>query len=251
MDGPIERFKQFILGNRILIALTVIAISSIAVLFATLTGENGSNSGDTSTQTARINTDAQKMDDLNLPKAELEKIKTSVQQLIRKNNSSDVDLGGAIVRSKSVKTKTFDGFNLAYINFIIDLPNQKQSYQVSHEWSEDEKNQYLTKEFSAQSYCLRDDKKIKYKDFNCRDYSKQDPKYTIAKNYARFDLRDDAEIIFSQDDPTALTVASFSYSEEKEQQLINYAEEWIESLGFSADGFSITAAMAGGGAPDV
>ena len=250
MKETTQRIVQLVSANKIITILAVIAIFSIVLLFAGFTNGNRDNSDDISAQIKQINAGAQRLKDIGLPKSELEKIKGSIQKIGRKNGLSDINFGDVIVRSNFVKTKQFNDFGLAYINFIVDLPEQKQSYQISHEWSNWEQNSYLSGDFSAQSFCIRDKEKIKYKEFDCKDSFANDPKYAIVKNYARFDIRDDTEITFSQDDPTKITVTTHSYSEEEKNRLIHYAEKWIKSLGFSTDGFSIDAREAGGGAPE-
>ena len=249
MQNIIQQAKTFILNYRILIILVGISLLSITVLIVGIGGRGDDKSDNTATQSKSVNTSAKKISELNLPESELNEIEQSIRKVARKNETKDFDMNRAIVRKNTIKIKNFEEFDLSYLSFIIDLPEHKQSFQVNHEWSSNNGNEYLSEDFKGQVYCIYDKSKIKYEEFDCKDSYSSDPKYKMVKEYARFSYDEDTnrEITSDENDSTHIIVTAFDFSEENEEELVAYTQKWVESLGFSTDGFRFTANQAGGG----
>ncbi len=99
----------------------------------------------------------------------------------------DVGRTDSVIREGSLVNTYFEEADAHYVNFIVNLPELKQSYQVYRVWSDDVMNPYVSPNDSTGVICLKSDQLI-YGEFNCEDtYSNMRNlligRFLYAKNY--------------------------------------------------------------------
>lgn len=100
-----------------------------------------------------------------------EKRKEDIEYYIYKavasvKGESEIQNTGVLIRENSLINTYYKDFDIHYINFIADVPEAEQSYQVLLEWSEDPENKYISPSYSAVVLCL-DKSQLIYGDFDC------------------------------------------------------------------------------------
>ena len=175
-------------------------------------------------------------------------IEYSVYQAISINSpGSNIDKTGVDIREGSLINKYYEKANIHYANFIADVPNAKQSYQVAYIWSEDELNRYVSPDAAIAVTCLPQDQLI-YGDFDCnhnRDYMKQDMitmilKALSGKPKADSDVILDVESTSSSDYKIKISYALCDSmcickltTEDGKQQALEEYDEFISGLGYN------------------
>ena len=105
----------------------------------------------------------------NLTEEEMGNINYHLYNAITASGAKD-DLGKTkMTIREDTLIKSYDEENdVHYVNFIVDLPDLKQSYQAYHVWSDDVMNPYVSPNDSTGVICLKSDQLI-YGEFNCED----------------------------------------------------------------------------------
>ena len=103
----------------------------------------------------------------NLPERGQESIEYYIYKAVADNGANgNIQKNGVEIREGSLVNNYYENTNVHYVNFIADIPDVKQSYQIYYMWSDDELNQYISPNDSAGVICLNKEQLI-YGDFNC------------------------------------------------------------------------------------
>ena len=239
-----NKLLQFIF-NHPLLALFFFFQAILLILFTVTiirTSTNNNSTGNLVTNEGVYNQDAipqVKIPDLKtlyLPDDGITNIQRALASTMAQNNESyEKEIKNTLIREKH--TKNFSYYNIKYINFILDLPDYKQSYQIRFEWSDDENNSNLTPNDSIIIACIRDKEKIKYKDFNCKDNLSYDPKYSDIGHYIGFtNFYDEITAYGSNEDIKKIDV-NMTATDKTDEQAKKKIDSWIKSMGYTPDGF--------------
>ena len=167
-------------------------------------------------------------------------IKNAIIKTVAENDTIlDTDNLDISIRANSIKSRTYSdelGKEFYYVNFIVDLPNDKKSYQIVHEWGESDVAE--NSPYSAMVFCIRDKNKIVYKNFECKDNYKKNPKYEIIAHYLPYEDFNNYDFSISQ---TSNKKIYIQLPGDQEQAAIKEIKQWIETMGFSSDGFNFEA----------
>lgn len=105
-------------------------------------------------------------------KSAIDHVEYSLLQTINMNSSRTMksgDISDAAIRDNTFSQEYNKEQTLHSVNFIVDIPSLKQSYDVSYQWVEDAKKIKSVDEYGIFVRCIKDDKKKIYKDFQCKD----------------------------------------------------------------------------------
>lgn len=186
-----------------------------------------------------------------LPKDRRDSLNASLYGIVKYNMSDDrkIAIKDALIREGSVdKAKKDDEIsNVNSGSFIVDMASIKQSYLLSYDWSNDNKdNKYLG--YSAIAQCLPIDK-LAYGDFSCKNNTVDmetdtDPiieylPYSTFHHYVTANVGDDGK--------TGLDVMIYLVSKEmidgnRQPAIEQYKTEtveWIKSIGLNPDDYII------------
>lgn len=163
------------------IPLLLIAIATIIVLIV----NPGSNDNDTisNDQTNVANDDNASSDDIGVSQIEitnheqLESIPQEVQEsmsgvlfrTVLHNNPgiSIATIGDVLVREGSFSETYYEQFSIHVGNYIVDIPNLRQSYGARSEWSNDPDNAFFSG-YPRVYFCLSEDQLI-FGPFDCQN----------------------------------------------------------------------------------
>ena len=96
-----------------------------------------------------------------------EAVEYSIYQAMSNNlPGTNIKKSGVEIREGSLINQYYEKANVRYANFIADIPEVNQSYQVGYIWSDDEMNKYVSPDAAIAVTCLPQDQLI-YGDFNC------------------------------------------------------------------------------------
>ena len=170
---------------------------------------------------------------------------------IVKNNLTDVNFSNikATIREGSAHANFFETENISEINFIVDLPDLKQTYRIFHEYSSDSKNEYLDPNGSIIALCVTESSEIIYEDFACVDLYSQKTRNLIVQKYLAFYDSDYfyAEVVGSNYDK--INIGLFRREETDGKTYIEEAKAMVRSLGNSPDLFTYTIVQPEGPTP--
>lgn len=166
------------------------------------------------------------------------------------SNESNIQKSGAVIRDNTLINNYYDGLNLHYVNFIVDIPNLKQSYQIFHEWSDDNKNPYLIANNTTMVMCIADKNKVIYEDFICKDKQNSFGKYLIVDSFKLYSEMlgvdpyfDGIEVVSEEqnnsDTPyNYIKIMAISCGDDKlKENAKKIVNEYLNSLGFSLNDF--------------
>ncbi len=251
-----ENIKNILFSNPVfygpVIIISVILIILIVVSFKRDNSSETSTSGNVSntintqpyndTSVSSVRTHAKELSTLGIGKNNINAIKNAIIKLTLENDTvADPDNLNISIRGDSIKSRTYSdemGKEFYYLNLIVDLPNDKKSYQVVHEWGESDVA--TDSPYNAMVFCLRDKTKKIYKNFECKDHYKKDPKYEIIAHYLQFEEFNNFTFSVSQANNKKILV-QLPESESQEQKAYDEIKQWIENMGFTSNGFSFTA----------
>ena len=149
--------------NPVIMGLIIFQILFIFLLIISLNGIFNSNEPHLE---INVNDLSQKIEGLD--SAGADRIEYGIYQAISDNLSgNNVDKNGIYIRDGSLIKKYFESANVNYVNFIVDIPDVGQSYQVAYEWSDDESNKNISPAVSVAVMCL-DEEDLIYDTFDCR-----------------------------------------------------------------------------------
>ena len=179
-------------------------------------------------------------------------IKNVIYNMVSENSiSNSIGKIKVEVRDGSVVNNYYDQFDIHYLNFIADIPEVKQSYQVFYEWSDNELNNYISPDNSITAVCL-DEKQLVYGKFDCVD-SGEERQYEINNMLYRYNYRlPEREDIYilprnvrdENSDDTTVDIKYLECGEQCDCRAVNESEknvavnmfgEFVESLGFRLD----------------
>ena len=104
----------------------------------------------------------------NLPEFGKKDIEYGIYNAISENtDSSIIQKKGIYIREGSLINNYYEDFNMHYVNFIADIPEIGQSYQVVSRWYDSE-DVYMP-DIATGVSCL-DSVQLIYGDFECKDY---------------------------------------------------------------------------------
>ena len=176
------------------------------------------------------------LDEFNLPGNS----KTNIQRAMAETLSKNIDTfkkEGLAMAIREKKEINFSNYGVKYINFIIDIPEYKQSYQIRHEWSNDENNTNLAPNDSTIVACIKDENKIKYKNFECIDGLSYDLKYSDVGHYLPLAIIDDDLDASISDKNFKRIIVNMTATDKTNEQAKKKVDAWIKSIGYTPDGF--------------
>ncbi len=107
--------------------------------------------------------------------------------LVQKNNI-DVDFGAALafIREDSANYVSFENEKFDFYNFIVDIPDLSQSYQLFLTVSMVENNKYIDPNSMVVPLCLSNAEEKVYPNFECKDIYDQKTRNAIALKYVAY-----------------------------------------------------------------
>ena len=237
-------YVPVIITSIILIILIVVAFRGNETSTESSRNINGSNSISTEpyddTSVASVRPHAKELNTLGIGANNIKAIKNAIIKTVAENDTIlDTDNLDISIRANSIKSRTYSdelGKEFYYVNFIADLPNDKKSYQIVHEWGESDVAE--NSPYSAMVFCIRDKNKIVYKNFECKDNYKKNPKYEIIAHYLPYEDFNNYDFSISQ---TSNKKIYIQLPGDQEQAAIKEIKQWIETMGFTSDGFNFEA----------
>lgn len=189
-----------------------------------------------------------------LAESNKEIIEHSVYQAISINSpSSNISKTGVNIRDGSLINRYFEEANMHYANFIADIPNASQSYQVAYVWSDDQMNKYVSPDRAIAVTCLAQEQLI-YGDFNCshsQDKYKMDMVMMVIRAL-QGKSKADSDVVLSIDPYTgyddfkirinyalcdSMCICKKATEEGKQRALAEY-DQFMRDLGYSPDDIS-------------
>jgi len=173
-----------------------------------------------------------------LDKKEIKSIQKKIFQIVSENtNSINIDKIKATIRNDELHLQTFDGRS-TYFNFILDIPDLEQSYQIIYS-----SNAVIDPEISTFVLCLEDDEDIIYKDFECKSSDDKSVKEKVVAAYLKY-FNPDYEYFsayISQDDASKIVISpsiTYDNDEATKTKYINEVKASIESLGMPSENYT-------------
>lgn len=165
----------------------------------------------------------------------IKEIENQLFYLIQKNNVS-VNLGDtvAIIREGSANHVHFEIEQFDFYNFIVDIPELQQSYQLFLTVSEVENNQFFNPNDTIIPLCLSDAEEKKYPDFECKDIYNQKTRNMLGLNYSEYFDSDKFFVVRAQSTPEKLMVMATVDIDDALSDL----KDSIKLLGISPDLFT-------------
>lgn len=254
MNNSFQQIKNILLNNKILVIFLALAALSIVILFFINTRDSGNTNTESNIESPiyGINTNASSLNELNISSKKVEEIHNKVNSIAKKNGAKeDVEISDISIREGSIKVKDFSNTDLTtgYVNMIVDIPNIKHSYQLvfSVESDKDTESSSAKKNTPSSISCIYDSSKIKYKNFSCKDQYDTDPKYDTLSYYGERASTNGAKL-YLYEDTRELIVDVTSYNG-TEEQAIDDAKKWVESMGYSTEGIEFSTGYFGGAPP--
>lgn len=104
-------------------------------------------------------------------KDSIDLIKNYLYKIIKLNtpNSSPEKITDISIRDGSFSQEYAKDDKLHTVNFIVDIPSLKQSYNVSYQWIDSGGNRDSIGEYGTIVNCLKEGKVI-YREFKCKDF---------------------------------------------------------------------------------
>ena len=155
--------------------------------------------------------------------------------LIQKNNVS-INLGDtiAVIRDGSANHIHFEDEKFDFYNFIVDIPELQQSYQLFLTVSEVENNQFFNPNETIIPLCLSDAEEKIYPNFECKDIYGQKTRNMLGLNYSAYFNSDKFFVVRSQSTPENLMVMATDDIDVALTEL----KDSIKLLGISPDLFT-------------
>lgn len=122
-----------------------------------------------------------------------------------RQNTEEVDLGATIayIRDDPVNHIHFDDEKFDFYDFIVDIPELEQSYQLFLTVSEVSSNEYIDPNGSIIPLCLSEAEAKKYPNFDCKDIYGQGTRNLIVMNYAPYINFENFYIVMPEDNANA------------------------------------------------
>lgn len=107
----------------------------------------------------------------NLPQSSYEEIVFSIYDAawLNRNDRELPDFTTSNIREGSTTRQYFEDIDVHQVNFVIDLPELQQSYQVNYLWSKDPNNTNIPTKYKTLVYCPEDSQKVYSTQTNCID----------------------------------------------------------------------------------
>ena len=161
---------------------------------------------------------------------------------IVQNNNVDVKLGTTVaqIRDDSVNKVQFEKEKYDFYNFIVDIPELEQSYQLFLTYSWVENNQYIDPNGTMIPLCLSDAETKVYPEFECRDLYDQKTRNLIGLNSVAYFHSDKYYVVVGQStiDKLKVIVTYHDESSDNVAVALNELKDSIRKLGISPDLFT-------------
>lgn len=256
--------KKILFSNPVIyVPVIITSVILIILIVITFRGNNSStrSGGNTSspnsvssepyddTSVDSVRSYAKELKTLGIGANNVKAIKNAIIKTIAENDTIlDTENLDISIRANSVKSRTYSdeiGKEFYYINFIVDLPNEKKSYQIVHEWGESDVAE--NSPYNAMVFCIRDKDKVIYKNFECKDNYKKNPKYEIIAHYLPYENFNNYTFSISQTNNKKIYI---QLPGDQEQEATKEIKQWIEAMGFSSDGYNFEADSQTAAPPD-
>ncbi len=172
--------------NHLLIAILVFQIIFIIVLVVSLSRVFQSPKIDPDDREAQPSVTIMGLDET-FPEFSNDYIKEVENQLflLVQQNNVGMNFGTSVaeIRQDSINHVSFKDEEFDFYNFIVDIPELSQSYQLFLTVSAVEANKYIDPNAAIVPLCLSDAEVKIYSDFNCEDIYNQKTRNLIGLNY--------------------------------------------------------------------
>lgn len=162
---------------------------------------------------------------------EKESLEGMLYNIIRFNTDSfshDIEIN---VKDESLIKKNFPTVKLRYYNFVVDIPSLKQEYQVALSAPNDSS---ISPDDSVVISCLERNKT--YKESSCHIPDGASTKTEVINRYIDYTDFGDMNVYASLDEPGEIII-DITGSEANKEEAVVLLQKWIESMGYSDDGF--------------
>lgn len=156
------------------------------------------------------------------PEQNRDAIFASLYQTVQENNVDNLDLSTiktAYIRKDSASINYNEAEDITYAEFIVDIPDAKQSYQGTFYWSNDDNNGSI-EGYNNVIRCLPESKLI-YPSFGCKDVFNQNTYNQLSDKYPFLNKLPIFDGYYAGDNFTDYTSYSIRYeTNEKGDELI-------------------------------
>ncbi len=236
MEEKQSQFQRFIRQNPIIVCLFVILqIVFIVLVIFTIRGANTNNFKEPDLQINNLTSDIK-----DLPDSSSQAIQTALYDAIISNDGAlqSIKQSDAKIREGTLINTYFERQNMHYVNFIVDITSIEQSYQVFHEWSNDDTNQYYLLNNTTLVMCPLAEQVI-YTQFNCHDNMNRGGQKFIVSNFIDYFDFDYFSAFVGDDDPPIIYIntASSNTTKHEDENYVAELKSKISSLGISPEIF--------------
>lgn len=165
-------------------------------------------------------------------------------EIISMNTPDSVKNYGAKIREESVTNIYLDEFDANFLNFIVDVEELGQSYNIVYRWSDKYPNKIVPSDNPAMAFCPREEDLI-YGDFDCRDkYGNRADQQIVyemlqEKDFDGFAVYVDGDVY--HDGELMIDIRTPSNDNEVVEEAINSVSNYLSSLGFELQDYNYTA----------
>ena len=170
---------------------------------------------------------------------EWDSLKEIIYNTIVEQNSQNKSIMNNItieIRNGSIIKKFYKDQNFYYYNFIVDIPDLESSYKVKIDYAKDKDNKYISSDDARAVTCLENNDKIKYKDQVCKMPEIALDKFGVLSMYYQYEDFGGLSVYPSRENPREVII-DMTNSDMTYEEATTYVKKWIESMGYSADGF--------------
>lgn len=160
-------------------------------------------------------------------------IAQELYQTVSLNTDTNFNLAnsGAIIRQDSIIETQIADLNMNYLNFIIDVPDANQSYQVVYEWSPDKNNPYILPNNPLYVMCLPDSE-------SCKDsYNGHGNDYVLYNILSYYPFDNFSVNPTLANDHLYLNINLPDGEPTTKNNALSTIKSFIKSLGFNSDNF--------------
>ena len=177
---------------------------------------------------------------VNLDDAQKSVVEGELAKIVSLNNTDSSTLSyGAEIREGSVHDVFIDDLAIHFLNFIIDVKELGQSYQVIYRWADRYPNPNVPTNNSAMIFCPRQDKQID-QNFNCRDDYNGNGESIVAYQVLRNQLFGSFLTGIEGNDTDGIKkiyISPMDSEEATKDNAIKTLRDWLANLGFNLDDY--------------
>lgn len=237
-EQNLNKFQQYIRQNPAVVGIFVF----LQVIFIILIIVVVINTKTNTFQESNLSISNLEQDLQNLPTNSVDAIQTVLYDAIADNKGTLTNLkdSDAKVRKDTLINLYFEKQNMHYTSFIVDIPSIEQSYQIFHEWSDDNANPYYLTNHVTIAMCPKKEQTI-YVDFQCHDRYSQNGQAFVVSEFLPY-MNSSGYNTFIKYDRAPYTIIispnTFNVDDNTKNTYIEQTKEKVASLGFPADIFS-------------